>query len=115
MGARLEVPSLDDLAALGVLAESSDDGTVVSVTTWAGDGDLLILTWDEIANSASVRWSQGGQERLALEREMVSRISVRSDGGEVQFRVWSRCQHLSGALVVKAGARVTVRDAVLRT
>lgn len=84
------------------------------MTAWAGDGGAVTLTWDEIAGSASVRWVDGSQERLVLERESASKISVRAEGGCVQFRVWSRWQGLGGELVVQVGAGVSVRDSLLR-
>ncbi|QZN84584.1 DUF6188 family protein [Cellulomonas sp. C5510] len=114
MRARLEVSHLDDVRELGVMVESSEQPGVASSTAWAGDGDAVTLTWDEIAGAASVRWLDGDQEGLVLEREAASKISVRAEGGCVQFRVWSRSQDLGGELVVRVGAGVSVRDALLR-
>ncbi len=115
MSAQLEVPRLDDLRDLPIEIEPSDQAGVVSLTAWANDGGSVTLTWDEIAGSARIRWIDGDSERLVLERETVSKISVRDVGGSVRFRVWSRSHGLGGELVVDVGERVSVRDALLRT
>lgn len=114
MSAQLEVPRLDDLSDLDVAIELSEEPGVVSLTAWADDGSRVTLTWDEIAGSTSIRWSDGDRERLVLERETASKVSVRKDGGGVQFRIWSTCLGLSGELVVRVGERVSVRDVLLR-
>ncbi|WP_291379381.1 hypothetical protein [Demequina sp.] len=114
MSVRLEVPDLDDLSDLGVAIEPSEQPGVVSLTAWAGDGSSVTLTWDEIAGSASIRWVDGDHERLVLERETASKISVRADGASLQFHVWSRSQGLGGELVVRVGEGVSVRDVLLR-
>lgn len=114
MSARLEVPHLEDLRDLGLVIEPSEQSGVVSLTARAVDGGAVTLTWDEIAASASVRWVDGDQERLVLEREAASKIAVHADGACVQFHVWSRSQDLGGELVVRVGAGVYVRDALLR-
>lgn len=114
MSAQLEVPRLDDLGELGLAIEPSEQPGVVSLTAWADDGSSVTLTWDEIAGSASIRWLDGDDERLVLERETASKISVREEGGGVHLRVWSRSEGLHGELVVRVGEGVSVRDVLLR-
>lgn len=114
MPTQIEVPQLDDLSDLGVVIEASERPGVASVTAWAGDGDCVTCTWDEIASSATVRWIDGDAECIVLEREMVSKVSVRSGRGGIHFHVWSRSEGLRGELHVQVGERVALRDALLR-
>jgi hypothetical protein len=114
MSARLEVPRLDDLSDLDIVIEQPGQPGVVSLTSWANDGSSVILTWDEIAGSVSVRWSDGDSERLLLERESVSKISVRDEHGSIKFRVWSYWEGLGGELIVGIGEHILVRDKLLR-
>lgn len=114
MSAHLEVPRLNDLSDLGIVIEPSEQPGVVSLTAWAGDGGSVTLTWDEIAGSVSIRWVDADQERLVLEREAASKISVRTEGGSVQFHVWSRSQGMGGELLVRVGESVSIRDVLLR-
>jgi hypothetical protein len=114
MSGQFEVPHLDDLSDLAVAIEPSEQPGVVSLTAWAGDGSSVTLTWDEIAGSVSVRWVEGDQERLVLERETASKVSVRAEGASLQFHVWSYSQDLGGKLVVRIGEGVSVRDVLLR-
>ncbi len=97
------------------MIQPSDEPGVVSLTAWANDGNSVTLTWDEVAGSASIRWLDGDKERLVLEREAASKISVRDADGSVQFCVWSRSEGMVGELVVGVGEQVSVRDALLRT
>jgi len=76
----------------------------------AADGSSVILTWDEMAGSTRIGWVDAGHERLVVERGAASKISVRSEGGNAPFHVWSRSQGLGGELVVRAGEAVSVRD-----
>ena len=115
MSAQLEVPRLEDLDDLGIVIEPSSQPWVVSVIAWANEGSTVKLTWDEIAGSASVRWRDGDDVRLSLERETASKISVRDEHGRIEFRVWSRCEGLDGLLTVQVGEHVTVHDTLLRT
>ncbi|HEX2133546.1 MAG TPA: hypothetical protein VHH15_18535 [Actinophytocola sp.] len=114
MSAPLEVPRLADLDDLAVEASLSDASGVVSVTAWANDGSVVVLTWDEIAGSVSVRCTQGGEERLVIERETASKVSVREEYGRVEFWIWSGAEGLGGQLVVRVGAYVGVSDVLLR-
>lgn len=113
MTVNLEVPQLTDLDGLP-LDVASDEQGVVSVTAWANDGDVVTLTWDVIAGSVNLRWLEGADERLVLERETASKISVREEQGQVQFWIWSDADGLGGQLIVCVGERVTVSDAILR-
>jgi hypothetical protein len=114
MSTGLEVPTIDDMTDLGVVVELSDQPGVVSVTAWAKDGSSVVLTWDEVACSASIRWLHGHEERLVLERETVVKISVDHEGGIVEFRVWSRSEGLAGELMVRLAGHVSMHDAMLR-
>ncbi len=115
VSAPLEAPRPDELLDLGIMIQPSDEPGVVSLTAWANDGNSVTLTWDEVAGSASIRWLDGDKERLVLEREAASKISVRDADGSVQFCVWSRSEGMVGELVVGVGEQVSVRDALLRT
>lgn len=84
------------------------------LTSWANDGDVVSLTWDETAGSVSVRWSHGAIERMTLERETASKVSVREALGRVELRVWSRPERFTGELLVSVGEHVSVSDALLR-
>jgi hypothetical protein len=109
-----EVPRLSDLDGLPVQVVSSNEPGVVSVTSRASDGSVVTLTWDESAGSVHVRWTEGDEERLLVERETASKVSVREDHGRIEFRVWSDTGGLGGQLVVRVGDHVCVSDALLR-
>ncbi|WP_219105896.1 hypothetical protein [Austwickia sp. TVS 96-490-7B] len=111
---QVEVPQLDDLSELGVVVEVSEEPGVASVTAWAKDGSSVTCTWNEIAGSATIRCIDGDEEWLDLYREAVSKVSVRSHRGGVQFLVWSRSEGVGGELLVQVGERVMMRDVVLR-
>jgi hypothetical protein len=113
MSATLEVPQIADLGDLPIEVAPLDAPGVVAVTAWATDGAAVTLTWDVIARSVSVRWLEAGDERLTLEREAASKVSVREERGQVEFWVWSDTQDLAGQLVVRVGDHVGVSDAIL--
>ncbi|MFV0458062.1 MAG: hypothetical protein ACK5MT_04720 [Actinomycetales bacterium] len=113
MSALLEVPRLGDLDGLPVDIDVSGSLGVVSVTGWSGDGDTVVLTWDEFAGSVTVRWLEDSEERLVIEREAASKVSVREEEGQVEFWIWSGSDGLGGQLVVRVGERVRVTDAIL--
>lgn len=115
MSAAMEVPQLSDLDGLPIEVVRLDEPGVVRVTGWANDGSVVTLTWDEVAGSAHLRWVEDDEERLALEREAVSKVSVREDHGQVEFWVWSDAGGLAGQLVVRVGDHVGVSDVLLRT
>ena len=114
MSTLLEVPRIAELDGLPVEVSPSETTGVVSVTAWANDGSVVTLTWDEIAGSVNVRWLEGGDERLVLERETASKVSVREEDDQVQFWIWSEADGLGGQLVVRVGEHVVVSDALLR-
>lgn len=114
MSIALEVPHPDDLADLAVTVEPSAQPWIASVTARADDGSRVTLTWDEIAGSVSVRWVDGDRERLVLERETASKVSVRGSEEGIQMHVWSSSEGVRGELVVRVGEGVAVRDVVLR-
>ena len=115
MSAQLEVPRLEDLNDLGIAIEPFSQPWVVSVIAWANDGSTVKLNWDGIAGSASVRWLNGDEVRLALWREAPVKISVRDECGVIEFRVWSHWEGLAGQLIVTVGEHVTVHDTLLHT
>ncbi len=110
----MEVPRLSDLEGLPVEVVSSDEPGVVSLTSWANDGSIVTLTWDETAGSVHVRWTEADEERLVLERETVSKVSVREDHGRIEFWIWSDAGGVVGQLLVRVGDHVGVSDALLR-
>jgi len=85
------------------------------VTAWAKDGDTVKLTWEEVAGSVGVRWLHADDERLSLERESASKVSIREEQGRGEFRIWSEAPGLAGQLVIRVGDHVSVSDAILRT
>lgn len=114
MSAPMDVPRLADLHGLPIDVVPSEEPGVVSVTSWANDGSVVTLTWDETAASVHVRWMEVDEVRLVVEREMVSKVSIRHDRGEIEFWVWLDAGGLGGQLVVRVGDRVGVVDALLR-
>lgn len=114
MGSPLEVPQIVDLVGLPIEVVPLDSPGVVSVTAWANAGAVVTLTWDEIAGSVMLRWIEAGKERLVLEREAASKISVREEGGQVLFRVWFDAGDVGGQLVVWVGEAIAVSDVILR-
>lgn len=111
----MEVPKIQDLADLPVDVVRADSPGVVTVTAIANDGSTVAVTWDEIASSVHIRCLAEDIERLLMEREGVSKISVRVDHDELQFWIWSIADGLAGELVVRVGRQVHVTDALLRT
>ncbi|GAA1845729.1 hypothetical protein [Agromyces salentinus] len=114
MSAAMEVPLLSDLDGLAVEVGPPESLGLASVTCWADDGSVVTLRWDEIAKSVHVRWTESGEDRLIVEREAVTKVSVRENSGRVEFWVWSDGGSLGGQLVVRVGERVHVSDALLR-
>lgn len=114
MSFMLEVPQILDLDGLSVDVATSDAPGIVSVTAWANDGDVVTVTWDEIAASVGLRRLSGNDERLVLARETASKVSIHEEQREVVFRVWSRSEGVGGHLVVRVGERVAVSDEILQ-
>ncbi|QRP47966.1 hypothetical protein [Amycolatopsis sp. FDAARGOS 1241] len=110
----MEVPQLSDLDGLPIEVVPADEPGVVSMTARANDGSGVTLTWDEIAGAVHVRWTEANKERLPLERETVSKVSVREEHGQIEFWVWSDADGLGGQLIVRVGEHVRVSDALLR-
>jgi hypothetical protein len=111
----MEVPRLADLDGLGVDVEPSAEPGVIAVTAAANDGAVVTLTWDEMAASVSVRRVEAGVERMSLDRERASRVSVHRDAGQDELSVWFDGDGIAGRLVVLVGERVRVLDTLLRT
>lgn len=114
MAARLEVPRLSDLDGFSVEVAHSDEPGVVSLMARANDGAVVVLTWDETARSVFVTWTEADEERLRIERESASKVSVREDRGQLEFWVWTDAGSVGGQLVVRLGEHVGVSDVLLR-
>lgn len=114
MSAQLEVPRLSDLDDIPIEVVLSDEPGVVSLRAWANDGAVVTLTWDEIARSVHVTWLEATDERMRVEREAASKVSVRETAGQVEFRVWIDGAGLGGQLTVRVGDHVSVSDVLLR-
>ena len=114
MSAQLEVPRPSDLDGLSVEVVLSDEPGVASVTAWANDGAVVVLTWDEVAGSVLVTWTQDNEERVRIERETASKVSVREDRGQVEFWVWTDAGDLGGQFVVRMGEHVGLSEVLLR-
>ena len=113
MNSYLEVPHVEDFAEVAVTAVSGEEAGVVSVTAESDGGAVVSLTWDVIARSVTVRWSEGDLEVFNLYRESATKLTITDEAGWVVFRVWSAVDGLLGVLVVCIGEVVTVHDQVL--
>ena len=110
----MEVPQLSDLDDLPVEVVDSEQARVISVTSRSNDGSVVTLTWDEVASSIHLRWTEADRERLVLEREMISKVSVRDNHGQTEFWIWSSASDLGGQLVVRVSDQVSISDSLLR-
>lgn len=81
----MQVPRLCDLAELFVETFPSEEAGVVSVTSWANDGSVVTLTWEETASSVRVSWTEADEERLLLARAGVSKVSGAKTAGGSSF------------------------------
>ena len=97
MSALIEVPRLSDLDGLPVETVPAEVPGVVSVTGWANDGSVITLTWDETAGSVHVCRTQTEEVRLLVEREAVSRISVRENTAASSSGYGSMVEALAGS------------------
>ena len=110
----LEVPSLTELADLPVNVVPMDEPGVVAVTAHADDGDAVTITWDEFARSVTIRWMTSDVERVRVERELATRVSVIQNKGAIEFRSWMRTSDTGGQFLVRVADRVSLSDAILR-
>lgn len=110
----LDVPQADDVRDLALEWARSDKPWVTAVTAWANDGGVVTVTWDEVARSVHVRWVEAGEDRLLLERETATKVSISGDSGLVEFHIWSEVTGLAGHLALRVGRTVTITDALLR-
>ncbi|WP_129668652.1 hypothetical protein [Phytoactinopolyspora endophytica] len=115
----VQAPDDYELALLGVDVEHGDEPAQRIVTVVAGDGSRVVLAWDAWSNSATVRWHIGNHERLVMELETITEITIREESDHVRFRLRSEVggkdDTLVGELVVLVGSEVSVSDTVLRT
>ena len=110
----MEAPRLEELEAEHFVVERGQEPWVVSVTASAKRLDEVKVTWDIIAQSVHVRWLKEDRDVLVLERETVSRISVRRLHEDVVFEVLTRSADVHGVLQVTVGESVSIVDAILR-
>lgn len=110
----LELPSISELSHLKVAIAPQDELGVVAVTANAEDGDSVTLTWDEVARSVTIRWMTNGVERVRIERELATKVSILEDRDAVEFRSWIRASDVDGHLLVRVANRVTISDSILR-
>ena len=110
----MEAPGLEELEADHFVVERGQVPWVASVTASARSLDEVRVTWDVIAQSVHVRWLNEARDVLVLERETVSRVSVRRVHEDVVFEVLTRSEGVHGVLQVTVGERVSVVDAILR-
>lgn len=110
----LQVPTEEDLAELPVEVLPGSEPGVCTITAVVGDGGEVSVTWDELASSVTVRWRSGGKERLVVERETATLVTIREERDQVVLHVRSEADELTGDLVIAVGADVTVADTLLR-
>lgn len=108
----MESPYLTDLYSVVETPDPNEPG-VTSLTAWAVDGSSVVLTWDEVANSAQILWIQGDEARVTIAREAVSKISVHEQDGRVEMRIWAGTDDWGGPLTVSVAERITISDALL--
>lgn len=114
MPERMEAPNLEALRGLPVeIAQARSRGSWLSPAK-ASNGDVVSLAWDEIAASVRFNWLVDDAERLVLEREEISQLSVHEEQGEIHFRIWCRTDGLGGELVARVGDDVAFSDVLLR-
>jgi hypothetical protein len=109
-----ESPSIAEIIHLSVELVPVEGTGVVSVRAYADDGDTVTLTWDVIARSFTIWWRRSGVERLRIERELATQISIRDDHGAVELECWSRGSDFGGHLLVRVADHVSASDAILR-
>ena len=110
----LEVPPVAEIIHLPVELVPVEGDGVVSVRAYADDGDAVRLTWDVFACSCTIWWMQGDVQRLRIERELATKVSIREDHGAIEFWCWTRGEDFAGTLVVRLASCVTVSDTLLR-
>jgi hypothetical protein len=106
-------PLMEDLLHLPVEIRQGDERWVRSVVAETTEGDQLVITWDEVAQSTSIRWRMGGREVLVMEREYVVEVAVSQKDGDLVMLVRTRSEGLEGTLRVQVGSSVHVVDALL--
>jgi hypothetical protein len=110
----MEVPRAVDLIGLPLEVIATSEPGVVSLIGKSPDGSAVTLTWDEAAGSVHLRWTCFDTDLLIVERECVSKISVRQEKDDVQYWIWLDVDGVGGQLVVTLGDVVTVSDSLLR-
>ncbi|WP_129669398.1 hypothetical protein [Phytoactinopolyspora endophytica] len=115
----VKAPDDYELALLAVDVGHGDEPAQRTVTVVAGDGSRVVVAWDAWSNSATVRWYIGNHERLVMERETITEITIREERDHIRFRLRSEIEgqddRFVGELVVLVGSDVSVSDTVLRT
>jgi len=106
-------PFMEDLLHFPGEIRQGDERRVRSFVAGTTEGDQLVLTWDEIAQSTSIRWRMGGREVLIMEREYVVEVAVGQEDGNLVVLIRTRSEGLEGTLRVQVGSSVHVVDALL--
>lgn len=111
----LTAPDAEHLADLGLEVEVGDEPWVRSVTLGGEDHPTVTVTWDEVAASAHVVWTDGGTVVAELSRETVDTVGVSAREDGYQVTITSRSEGIAGVLAVTvAPAGVRLHDRVLR-
>ncbi|MFD2469078.1 hypothetical protein [Amycolatopsis silviterrae] len=114
MNPLLEVPNVSDLDEYPVEVVLADEPGVVNVKASAHDGSSVALTWDVTAGSARICWKRADDVQWIVEREGLSKISVREERDRIEFWIWSGGYGFRGELVVRIGKHVYISDVLLR-
>lgn len=117
MNEPMQAPDESELLRLGLEPQSPDvdEPWVQRVRTLAEDGDALEVTWDTVAGSIVARCTDGQGDRWQLNRELVSRRAVESDGPLLRFTVVMTAAELVGTLTIEVGPHVELRDSILNS
>ncbi len=110
------VPNDADFAdAFGAVVESVDgeEEYVRSVTLTTASGASLVLVYDSIGRSVSVRLVDSGVILLDLYREGATLLSVESARGSTGVVVAFETEELAGKLVVQIFPDLKVSDTML--
>ena len=109
----LEAPSIAELIHLSVELLPVEELGVVSVRTYANDGDTVTLTWDTFACSFTVSWRSADVEVLQIYRELATKVSISENRGVTDLTCWTSVEGLGGHLWVRVADRVSVSDVLL--
>lgn len=110
----LEVPHIEELAEYPVEVQVSDQVGVVTLIARANDNDELALTWDITVRSVAILWKdQDGVNRLRIERESITKVSLRTTDQGLEIRVWFASSDVGGQMLVQVNEDVRFSDTIL--